>query len=219
MAKIISFFKNYYMACSFIFITFFAVGLLGLSSINNKANAQEISLEKEECKCEENNDGSEVLVDIKGAVKKPGVYKLSSNSIINDVIEVAGGLVKNATTDDINLSKAIYNEMVIYVSTKNELKDKQSSSIIPSNSSTLNSNNTNVTSGGEVSSCVSSIKVNINNASLDQLMTLNGIGESKAQKIVEYRQINGLFKSIEDIKNVSGIGDTYYEKIKDYITV
>ena len=177
-----------------------------ITLINNPVNAQEVSEEIRECECV---DDEFVLVDIKGAVKKPGVYKLNKNSIVNDVIDAAGGLKSSATTDDINLSKSIYNEMVIYISTKSELKEKQNSSNnVPSIVENDNSDICNVGS-----------KVNINSASVDDLMTLKGVGESKALKIIEYRNTNGLFKSIEDIKNVSGIGETFYEKIKDYITV
>ena len=210
--KIISFFKNYYMACIFTLIVVISITFMSLSSSNSSVSAQEISGEvKEECNCEEKKES--VLVDIKGAVKNPGVYSLISNSIVNDVIKLAGGLLKNATTDDINLSKSIYNEMVIYVSTKSELKEKQSiviTSVVPSSNSNTAINNND--------SCISN-KVNINTASIEELTTLNGVGEAKAQKILEYRQVNGSFKSIEDIKNVSGIGDAFYDKIKDYITI
>ncbi len=210
--KIVDFIRNYYLACTFTFIVLISIVCMSLTSKPSSVSAQELNNEiKEECICEEKEEY--VLVDIKGAVKKPGVYRLNINSIINDVINEAGGLLKTATTDDINLSKAIYNEMVIYVSTKSELKEKQNStnSISPSNN-----NSTTVTNNTDT--CIST-KVNINTASIEELTNINGIGEAKAQKIVEYRQVNGSFKSVEDIKNVSGIGDAFYDKIKDYITI
>lgn len=206
--KMITFLKKNIIACISVVITLSVVGILVYCSLNNEVSAMEIAQEEQKCECEEINE--EVLVDIKGAVKKPGVYKLSKNSIVNDVIVLAGGLKSGATTDDINLSKAIYNEMVIYISTKSELKEKQNnSSNIPSSTSETKVDNI----------CVNPNKVNINSATVDELTTLNGIGEAKAIKIIEYRNTNGLFKSIEDIKNVSGIGETYYEKIKDSITI
>ena len=218
MGKILSFCKNYYLACTFILLTIISIVYLSFSN-NRSVSAHELNDDiQKECICDCNKDNDiEVLVDIKGAVKNPGVYKLNSNSIVNDVIEAAGGLLKNASTNDINLSKAIYNEMVIYVSTKDEIKNKQNATnnVIPSSSS----NNANIDNGGVSNNCINNLKVNINTASLEDLMTLNGIGEAKALKILEYRNTNGLFKVIEDIKNVSGIGDAFYDKIKDYITI
>ena len=204
----LTFLKKNIIACISVVVTLSVVGVLVYCSLNNEVSAMEIVQEEQKCECEEISE--EVLVDIKGAVKKPGVYKLSKNSIVNDVIVLAGGLKSGATTDDINLSKAIYNEMVIYISTKSELKEKQNNtSNIPSNTSETKVDNI----------CVNPNKVNINSATVDELTTLNGIGEAKAIKIIEYRNTNGLFKSIEDIKNVSGIGEAFYEKIKDNITV
>ena len=202
----ITFLKKNIVACISIFVTLSIIGVMVVASFNNEVNAMEISEVKEECVCEVDED---VLVDIKGAVKKPGVYKLSKNSIVNDVIELAGGLKSSATTDDINLSKAIYNEMVIYISTKNELKEKQSTTSNTSVNTEVKNDNI----------CVNPNKVNINTASVDELTALNGVGEAKALKIIEYRNTNGSFKSIEDIKNVSGIGEAFYEKIKDNITI
>lgn len=204
----ITFLKKNIIACISVVVTLSVVGILVYCSLNNEVSAMEIVQEEQKCECEEVSE--EVLVDIKGAVKKPGVYKLNKNSIVNDVIVLAGGLKSGASTDDINLSKAIYNEMVIYISTKSELKEKQNNtSNIPSS--------TNETKVDNI--CVNPNKVNINSATVDELTTLNGIGEAKAIKIIDYRNTNGLFKSIEDIKNVSGIGEAFYEKIKDSITV
>ena len=211
MDKVIYVFKKYYLAFSFVFITVISLSIMLFSVKNNSVSAQEIGDDlSKECVCEcDKND--EVLVDIKGAVKKPGVYRLSKNSIVDDVIKMAGGLNKNASTDDINLSKAIYNEMVIYVSTKDEIKNKNSNN----NSSAVPSNNKN----DEDNICIPLNKININTANVEQLQEIKGVGEAKALKIIEYRNTNGLYKTIEDIKNVSGIGDSFYEKIKDYITV
>lgn len=164
-----------------------------------------------------------IYVDIKGAVKKPGVYKLDNNSIINDVIIKAGGLTKNGITTNINLSKKVTNEMVIYIFTKDELKKE-----VPK----ITCNNTCKVETIEVNTCIpkdeqtktesneetSSGLININTGSINDLMNIPGIGESKAVSIIEYRKTNK-FNSIEDIKNVSGIGDALFAKIKDYITV
>ncbi len=146
---------------------------------------------------EEYQDDEYYYVDIKGCIKNPGVYKLVKGSRVKDVIELAGGLTSDSDTSNINLAKIIEDEMVINIT-----------SISNSNTYSYSSNSTN-TSG----------LININTASLEQLMTLSGIGESKANSIISYREENGNFKTIEDITNVSGIGQALYEKIKDYITV
>ena len=164
-----------------------------------------------------------VFVDIKGAVKNPGVYEISSDSRIIDVIEKAGDLKKEADTSLINLSKKVKDEMYIIIYTKEEVnnyKEKMTSSqevvkeieqkiICPDsdNEACITSNNSNKSS-----------KININTASVSELSTLSGIGESKAKKIIEYREKNK-FNSIEDILNVSGIGNSLYEKIKNDIEV
>lgn len=145
-----------------------------------------------------------IIVEIKGEVKKPDVYTLDENSIIKDLIEVAGGLTENADVSNINRAKKLQNHELIYIANKNE-KDIE---VKGTNSSTDLTNKETVSG-----------KVNINSATLDDLKTLNGIGDSKAKSIIEYREKNGDFKSIEDIKNVTGIGEKMYEKIKDQIEV
>lgn len=169
-----------------------------------------------------------VKVDVKGAVKKPGVYELAENSTVNDAIILAGGLISSGVTTNINLSKKLSDEMVIYVFTKKELEEKETSNKlvceIPKceceevkacdtvvDNTQSNDNTTNSTESNTKS------KVSINTGTLEELMTLDGVGESKAKSIIDYRTTNGLFQNMEDIKNVSGIGDAAYEKIKDQI--
>lgn len=156
-----------------------------------------------------------IRVDVKGMVKKAGVYELAKNSIVNDAIKKAGGLTSKADTTNVNLSKSLTNEMVIYIPKKEEvtksvvndaLVDKSNSVGFIDNESSNETTNT-------------STKVNINTATLKDLITLNGIGESKAQAILEYRTKNGNFKTLEDLKKVSGIGEAAYEKIKDNICI
>jgi len=164
-------------------------------------------------------------IDIKGAVKKPGVYQLDSNLTVNDAINIAGGLTDKADTSIINLAKKIIDEMVIIVYTKDEVKNSnivdtvikvvEKECVCPNieNDGCLNTEiKDNITNKED------STLVNINTATIEELKAINGIGESKAKNIIEYRKKNGDFKSIEDIKNVEGIGDTLYETIKIYIT-
>lgn len=159
-------------------------------------------------------------IDIKGSVKNPGVYQVSPDSIVNDCIKLAGGLLKSADTTTINLSKKVTSEMVIYVPKKDEVvKSTATTTItkteeIPNNASYDDKTKDNNTGNDTVSNLI-----NINTATKEELATLNGIGLAKANDIIEYRNTNGNFKNTEDIKNVSGIGDALFAKIKDYITV
>ena len=164
-------------------------------------------------------------IDIKGAIKNPGVYTIDSNSNVNDVIKLAGGLTKEADTSLINLAKKVSDEMVIIVYTKEEVKNSnlvntvikvvEKECVCPNieNDGCLNTeiqdNITNKEDGK---------LININTATKEELLTISGIGESKANNIIKYRETNGKFNSIEDIKNVDGIGDNLYETIKIYIT-
>lgn len=171
----------------------------------------------EECLCEteEKTIPHEFYVDIKGAVKNPGVYLVNENNIIKDIIDMAGGLSKNATTSNINLSEKVKSEMVIIVNTKSELTTKKTTT------STTNSNNTICTTR-VINSCDDEKEenklININTASKEELMKIPNIGESKADSIIIYRNENR-FNKIEDIINVNGIGEALFVKIKDYITV
>lgn len=189
-----------------------------------------------------------IYVDIKGYVNKPGVYKIDKNEDkrINDLINLAGGLKKDADTSIINMSLRLHDEMVVIIYSKKEINDfleskkKQEekleicekeevkndgclnenniidSSNQTSNNDSINGNNNN---NSNQDSSEETLKVNINTAPKETLMTLNGIGESKAEAIISYRNEVGLFKTIDEIKNVSGIGDSVFEKIKDNITI
>ena len=163
------------------------------------------------------------------------VIEVNENNIINDVIALAGGLKDNAYTDNINLSKKVSDELVVYVFTKEEYKKNSSSNNTHTNTSSTSSskesyqidestkNNisiiTSSNSDEAPSQDTTSKLININTASAQELTSLPGIGETKANNIVSYRTENGYFKTIEDLKNVSGIGDATFEQLKDYITV
>ena len=164
-------------------------------------------------------------VDIKGAIKKPGVYQLDSNLTVNDAINEAGGLTNEADTSLINLAKKITDEMVIIVYTKEEVKNSnlvntvikvvEKECVCPNieNDGCLNNEITD-----NITNTENSGLININTATKEELQTISGIGESKANNIIKYRETNGNFQSIEEIKNVEGIGDSLYETIKIYIT-
>jgi competence protein ComEA len=166
-------------------------------------------------------------VEIKGAIINPGVYKMASNSRVIDVITEAGGLSENADTTPLNLSKKINDEMLVIVYTKDEIisfKDgnKTIKEVIKYIEKECNCPDPIINGAcykDNANQNDESTKISINEASKDELMSLTGIGESKANDIIEYRNVNGTFKTIEDLKNVSGIGDNLFDKIKDYITV
>ncbi len=160
-------------------------------------------------------------VDIKGEIITPGIYTLKRNSRVIDVIEMSGGLTENADTSVINLSKKITDEMVIIIYSKSEVKDFEKTKekektvqekCIKKDENSLK-NDACITDSVKTSG-----KVSINSATKEELMTLTGIGEAKAEDIIKYREENGQFKTIEDIKNVSGIGDSLFAKIKENIT-
>lgn len=180
------------------------------------------SLEKQEEKQE-----IKIKVEIKGAINNPGVYELENNSRVVDLINVAGGLTENADTSLINLSKKITDEMVVIIYTREEIENYNNSKIkteyvyieVPScpdkvNEACIEDYQEETNNNEETNKLI-----NINTASINELTTLSGIGESKAKLIIEYREQNGNFKEINEIINVKGIGESLLEKIKDNITI
>lgn len=168
-----------------------------------------------------------ITVDIKGEVKSPGVYKIEEGKRVIDAINVCGGLTKKAVTKYINLSKVLKDEDVIIINNISEIEkieDKKNIEEIKIN----NKSNISVKESDVITNDKSDIVkesdsnknaiVNINTCTLEELLSINGIGESKAKSIIEYRENAGLFTSKEDIMKVSGIGESLYDKIKDYIT-
>ena len=198
----------------------------------NKKIDDEIILEESNLETKEEIDEEvvNIKVDIKGAVKNPGVYEVGENSRVSDVIALSGGLTDEADTSVINLSKNVVDEMVIIIYTKDEINEMKKGStsikyiekecICPKleNDACIEDKIDNVPLEEESNNDLND-KISLNNASLDELMTLDGIGEKKAQAIIDYRNKNNGFKSIEEILEVDGIGSTTYEKIKDRLTL
>lgn len=148
------------------------------------------------------NNIQKIKVDIKGEILNPGVYELELGNRIIDVVNLSGGFTNNAVTTNVNLSKKIYDEMVILIPDKGNVCE------IIQDYSVSNNEEKNVDNG----------LVNINTASREDLLNLTGVGESKADAIIEYRKQNR-FESIEDIMNIPGIKESLFNKIKDEITV
>ncbi|MGL5414467.1 MAG: helix-hairpin-helix domain-containing protein [Clostridium sp.] len=154
---------------------------------------------------------TEIVVDIKGEVKNPGVYTLESGSIIEDLIKEAGGITKDGTLQNINRAQVLQPNEAIIIANKNEL-DKEVAVV----------NDTSLDTKSNVNTKESSKKgdlINLNIASATELTTINGIGTAKAEAIISYREEKGGFKSIEEVQNVSGIGKATFEKMRDKICV
>ncbi len=158
-------------------------------------NAPEDAI-SEEATESESEAASEVqcFVQVSGAVKKPGVYGLPAGSRVFQAIEKAGGLCEDAWVQGLNQARVLTDGEMIHVNTTEEQQAKTSMESVDD-------------------------KININTASLKELSTLPGIGETRAQAIIDYRESNGLFSVPDDIKKVSGIGESTYQKFADSIVV
>jgi competence protein ComEA len=141
-----------------------------------------------------------IMADIKGAVVNPGVYEFQDGSRVIDLIELAGGLAKDADSATINFAMHVKDEMVIYVPRIGEQVEAA----------------VNIQTGQPTSGKAA---VNLNTAEASELETLPGIGPAKAEAIIEHRETNGPYKSIEDLKLISGIGDKTFDKLKELISV
>lgn len=181
----------------------------------------------------ENNDSDKqvielISVDIKGHVKKPGVYQVDKNKDrrVSDIVALAGGLLSDASTQVTNLAKKVFDEMVIVIYSQEEVlklsevleKEKQAISACQKDcDSCINDKNESLNLKEQAESENSKL-ININMATKEELMTLEGIGESRAEAIIEYRKQTP-FTKIEDIMKVAGIKESAYEKIKNNITI
>lgn len=152
-----------------------------------------------------------IYVHICGEVKNPRVYKVKKDARLTHVIEQAGGLTNQAASDYINQARFVIDGEKIYIPSTKEVKEMNL--IEKENDITMKEQ--------ETASQSSSSKrmININTASLEELMTLTGIGQAKANSIIAYRESNGLFKSIDEVKNIEGIKDGVFKKIRDLITI
>lgn len=190
-----------------IFIGWKFYGSLNNTDIEN--NDFLVNDTKEEKK-NDNEEEETMAVHVTGEVKNPGVVKIKEGSRIEDIIKAAGGLTENADITNVNLAYVVEDGMKIRIPSSNEEKDIEDYITEDSGKGVIMS---------EESSNSSSIIININTANEVELEQLPGIGPSISSKIVEYRNKNGKFKSIEDIKNVTGIGNNKFDKIKEYIKV
>ena len=159
------------------------------------------SVSENEVKKEEPVEQDLITVDVKGAVKAPGIYDLPVGSRVNDAVQKAGGLTEQADSKSLNLAQKVSDEALVYVPTKGEESASQQAG------------------SGAPSSTSKDKKVNLNKASLEELKQVKGLGGKRAQDIIDHREANGKFKSVDELKKVSGIGAKTIEKLKDYVTV
>ena len=160
-----------------------------------------------------------VVVHVVGEVNSPGVVTLEEGSRIIDAINAAGGKTEDADLSKINLAYIIEDGIQIYVPSIMDTKKEESENKEIQYITDGPGEDVVVTEESQKQGEEKQIKVNINTANLEKLQTLPGIGESLAQRIIDYREQNGNFKAIDDLKNVSGIGESKFNNIKDKIYV
>ncbi|ORO43721.1 helix-hairpin-helix domain-containing protein [Streptococcus oralis] len=166
----------------------------------SKDSSSEKEVKKEEK--EESTEQDLITVDVKGAVKTPGIYDLPVGSRVHDAVQKAGGLTEEADSKSLNLAQKVSDEALVYVPTKGEEAASQQQA-----------------ASGTTPSTSKEKKVNLNKASLEELKQVKGLGGKRAQDIIDHREANGKFKSVDELKKVSGIGAKTIEKLKDYVTV
>lgn len=165
----------------------------------SKDSSSEKEIKKEEK--EESAEQDLITVDVKGAVKSPGIYDLPVGSRVHDAVQKAGGLTEEADSKSLNLAQKVSDEALVYVPTKGEEAASQQ------------------VASGTTPSTSKEKKINLNKASLEELKQVKGLGGKRAQDIIDHREANGKFKSVDELKKVSGIGAKTIEKLKDYVTV
>ncbi|UGB07298.1 helix-hairpin-helix domain-containing protein [Staphylococcus sp. HL28] len=164
-------------------------------------NVKKSNMAKSTNKEEGKKDNQVIYVDIKGAVKHPNVYKMNSSDRMIDILNKAQ-LLKNADTKQLNFSEKLIDQKLIYVPEKGETIAQQVQS----------QTHQSIEDGAKT-------PINLNLATEEQLVKVPGIGPSKAKKIIEYKNQNGSFNSINDLKNIKGFGPKTFEKLKEYFTV
>lgn len=204
-----------FVKCLSVFVTaivFLAIFIFyNISSKENQKREfalNEFIHEGDDIEIVENEDYEKIFVEIKGEVVNPDVYELAKGSIVKDLILLSGGLTSDADIFNINQARELKNGECILIFSKNQMENYKNEIAI---SEIGNFEIENLKEDDSL--------VNLNTASKDELKSLNGIGEGLAQSIIDYREANGSFKTIEEIKNVNRIGQKTFEKFKDKIKV
>lgn len=188
-------------------VIFFFIGYINDSS-DKEIKSQIVSNDSEKSifvdnTAEKNNEKEKfIVVDIKGAVKNPKEYTLKEGSRVRDLINEAGGILQDADENQVYYSQVLEDQQCVYIYKKGEVKEEEAQAV-PGNESSVNKDG----------------KINLNTATLEQLKTINGIGNVKAQAIINYRTSIGKFKAVDELANIDGFGSKTVEKIKNSVYV
>ncbi len=167
------------------------------NSVNDSVSTTDVVVKESKAKEEK---PSEIVVYISGAVNKPGVFKLTNHARMTELVTLAGGLASEADVSKINLAQLLKDGMHVHVATKNVMQGGGNGSYNVGKSNT-------------------GTQININTADKNELDSLPGVGPALAERIMEYRQANGAFNDLEELKKVPGIGQSKFEKLKEKITL
>lgn len=181
-------------------ILFFTIQYLMKVPITEQSHAPNALIAEESSTVPEKENNTKLFVDIKGAILHPGLYEVLPESRVANLIELAGGLTEQADAKQINLAQLLQDEMVVYIPMIGE-------------EGVVQANEAQTAQGNDRS------KINLNKATLEELQKIPGVGQKKAEAILQYREEKGAFKKIEEITEISGIGPNTFEKLKEFISV
>lgn len=201
----------------FIIIAFICIYFFTRNNMNDEYNEIDDYEVIENITEEEPVDTQEILVHVTGAVKREGIVRLKEGARIADAIEAAGGVTEKTNIGQVNLAYEVEDGQKIYIPSIDDKKEEGVEKIIEKEYVTSEPGDEVVLE--EESNNNKNDKININTANLIELQEIPGVGEATAQKIISYREENGKFKNIEDIKNVKGIGDSKFEDMKENICI
>ncbi|BDR59272.1 helix-hairpin-helix domain-containing protein [Xylocopilactobacillus apicola] len=194
--------KKYYLALiAVVLVLVVGLGFLLMRPSKSSSKNDQLFESKSEKSSEKKSSG-EQFVEIKGAVVKPGIYPIGKNTRLAEILKKAGGATPEADLKTVNLAKVARDQDSFYIPQKGEAPVAQTE-----------------TAGSSPETGQEKERINLNTADLAELQKINGVGAKKAEKIIEYREANGGFRNIEDLKNIGGIGDKTFEALEDQITV
>ncbi|KRM90762.1 helix-hairpin-helix domain-containing protein [Liquorilactobacillus cacaonum] len=163
------------------------------------------------------NSVKKISVDVKGAVKYPGLYTLNNDSRVDEAIKMAGGILENADNNQINLALILKDQSIVYIPFKGEYSNSLLTTVQAETGNSGNSLNESNNSDAQSVSEAGMEKYDINKVTKEELENIPGIGEKKAEQIINYRTEHGRFNQLDELKDISGIGDKTYEKFQMYL--
>ena len=190
------------------------------ASQSGQATSQSTAQESTRPMASSSAAAQQMYVDVKGAVKNPGVYQINANMRVVDVINLAGGYNRSADKKQINLAQKLSDQQMIYVPIRGEKGAPVTTTTAPQAPASGGDTAAEATSSAEgTSDAQSGQQINLNTADKAKLQELSGIGDKKADQIIAYRQAHGQFKKIEELKDVPGFGDKSFANLKSSICV